>query len=275
MTIRARLLIGFSALLILLLVQLGVTFYFSMKTEGTVRELLHAHDASASVTQMAIEAQKLRRYEKEYFIYVTNPEKRQKYLGEWRGARNELKNHLVRIASGVDPAWDADDLAKAKGWDAYLNTYADGFTKVDASVDQGFLNDTLSANSAIQPAKNAFRPFFTETTAQINDKLSAARGMADEVRSDFELIKLILLALAAASLVISAVVIVLVPNSISRPIRSLATVASEMSVGNVHREVRAQGAPEIRELAASIERLRIGMKGLLTRVQRPAPRSAA
>lgn len=275
MTIRARLLIGFAVLLVLLLVQLGVTYHFSMKTDNLVRELLRAHDASATVTQMSIEAQKLRRYEKEYFIYVKNLEKRQKYHGEWRGARNDLKNHLVRVTSGIDQSWDRDDITKAKRWDAYLNAYADGFAKVDASVDQGFLKDTLSANAAIQDAKNAFRPFFAETNAQINEKLSAARGMADEVRSDFELIQLILLGLVAASALIATVVILVVPNSVSRPIRALAAVANDMSLGNVHQQVRAEGAPEIRDLAASIERLRVGMKGLLTRVHRPASRNAA
>lgn len=268
MPVRLRLTIAFAVMLGLLIVQVAVSYLFSVRNSALVDELIRAHTASNLITRLAVEGQKLRRYEKEYFIYVDNPDKRNGYVKAWQKSHDNVKNQLVLLKSGTEQIWSNDDIARANAWDDALNAYTHGFTRIDISVNNGAVSDTIAANKAIQEAKNKFRVFLNGTSEQVEQKFQNAKEVGVQVEANLKKARLILTVLAVIGVIFGGVVIAVVPDMIARPLRQLSALAEEMSKGKIQQDIPMIGPPEIRELASSLERLRVALRGILQRLQK-------
>jgi nitrate/nitrite-specific signal transduction histidine kinase len=58
-----------------------------------------------------------------------------------------------------------------------------------------------------------------------------------------------------------------VPASISSPIEALTRSAHDMSTGNLDRPVTITGSPEFKDLADTLERMRVSQKMLMERLK--------
>lgn len=83
-TIRMKLLASF-VFVILLISTFGITVYqISQANNALVADAIDKDfNGSVAIATLAVEAQKNRRFEKEYFIYVEDAEKAKKYAKEW------------------------------------------------------------------------------------------------------------------------------------------------------------------------------------------------
>ncbi|MDH3672670.1 MAG: hypothetical protein OES46_16185 [Gammaproteobacteria bacterium] len=266
-SVRNKLTIVFSLLIAFLFGQFGLVYYFSINNASLINEAIEAHDASNTLTRLAVEGQKLRRYEKEYFIYADNPQKREKYSSEWHESYAKLKEGLALLLSHKS-TWSESDKAKARTWDDSLNAYANGFHKVDAAVTSGLIQGTLNANKAIQDAKNEFRVFLKGTAAETDIKLRQARDHSEQVQDNVANIQVFLIGLSFVGLLIGAVILFTIPGTIARPITELTESVVDISKGNIIRPVPVRGSHEVKGLAESVERLRVAMKGLMARMNK-------
>ena len=265
LSVRNKLTIVFALLIVILFAQFGLVYHFSGKSALLIEETIDANNASNAVGRLAIEGQKLRRYEKEYFIYVDNPKKREKYSSEWHESYAKLKEELALLLSHQSN-WSESDKAKADTWDDSLNAYARGFHQVEAAVAGGILEGTLDANQAIQDAKNKFRVFLKGTAAEVDSKLRQARRASTQLQDNFATVQSVLITLSFTGLLIGAVILFTVPGSIARPITELTESVTDISKGNITRPVSVRGSHEVKALAESVERLRVAVKGLMTRM---------
>lgn len=265
LSVRNKLTIVFALLIAILFAQFGLVYYFSGKSALLIEQAIDANDASNAVGRLAIEGQKLRRYEKEYFIYADNPKKREKYSSEWHESYAKLKEELALLLSH-ESNWSKSDKAKAETWDDSLNAYARGFHKVEAAVTSGFIQGTLDSNKAIQEAKNHFQVFLKGTAAEVDSKLRQARRASTQLQDNFATVQNVLIVLSFTGLLIGAVILFTVPGSIARPITELTESVTDISKGNITRPVSVRGTHEVKALAESVERLRVAVKGLMTRM---------
>ena len=266
LSVRNKLTIVFSVLIAILFAQFALVYYFSGKSALLINQAIDANDASNAVGRLAIEGQKLRRYEKEYFIYADNPKKREKYSSEWQESYAKLKEGLALLLSH-ESSWSESDKAKADTWDDSLNAYASGFHKVEAAVTGGIIQGTLDANKAIQDAKNQFRVFLKGTAAEVETKLGEARHASTQLQDNFANVQKLLIGLSFTGLLIGAVILFTIPGSIARPITELTESVTDISKGNITRPVSVRGSHEVKALAESVERLRVAVKGLMTNVK--------
>lgn len=267
LSVRNKLTIVFSLLIAILLAQFGLVYYFSSKSALLIKQAIDANDASNAVGRLAIEGQKLRRYEKEYFIYVDNPKKREKYSSEWNESYAKLKEELALLLSH-ESRWSEQDKAKADAWDESLNAYARGFHKVEAAVAGDIIKGTLDANKAIQDAKNKFRVFLKGTAAEVVGKLEQARTASTQLQDNFATVQKFLIGLSFTGLLIGGIILFTVPGSIARPITELTDSVTDISKGNITRPVSVRGTHEVKALAESVERLRVAVKGLMARISK-------
>jgi methyl-accepting chemotaxis protein len=267
LSVRNKLTIVFSVLIAILFAQFALVYYFSGKSALLINQAIDANDASNAVGRLAIEGQKLRRYEKEYFIYADNPKKREKYSSEWQESYAKLKEGLALLLSH-ESSWSESDKAKADTWDDSLNAYASGFHKVEAAVTGGIIQGTLDANKAIQDAKNQFRVFLKGTAAEVETKLGEARHASTQLQDNFANVQKLLIGLSFTGLLIGAVILFTIPGSIARPITELTESVTDISKGNITRPVSVRGSHEVKALAESVERLRVAVKGLMTRMNK-------
>ncbi len=267
LSVRSKLTIAFSIFFIALFAQFALVYYFSNESAALITQTIKAHEQGNTLTRLAIEGQKLRRYEKEFFIYADNPDRRAKYSGEWNNSYGKLKDGLA-LLNAPRSIWSQADKERAQAWNESLNAYASGFNKVDVAVNNGFINGTLAANKAIQDAKNKFRVFLKGTATEIDNKVNQARDFSSQVEANLAIIQKYLMALSAAALAVGGVLLLTIPRAIAGPISELTESVIDISKGNIGRPVTVRGGPEVTGLAESVERLRIALKGLMLRMSK-------
>jgi methyl-accepting chemotaxis protein len=132
----------------------------------------------------------------------------------------------------------------------------------------GIIQGTLDANKAIQDAKNQFRVFLKGTAAEVETKLGEARHASTQLQDNFANVQKLLIGLSFTGLLIGAVILFTIPGSIARPITELTESVTDISKGNITRPVSVRGSHEVKALAESVERLRVAVKGLMTRMNK-------
>jgi len=215
---------------------------------------------------VAINAQAIRRFEKEYFIYIDH-EKREKYWGEWSEAKTKISNLLDDLEKDLPMCGQAELVPEVLKWREALEFYSAEFTKLNDTVLRGGITDTLSGNAAIQDGKNRFKELLNGVEIEIEKVFQQAKVHADESQS-FNFVSMIVIAIISAiALVFALASFGRVPRSISFPIVQLTELTTQISKGLANDKVKVGGSPEIVELSKSVERLRVATSGLMQRYQ--------
>lgn len=225
--------------------------------------------ASAKLAELATLGQSLRRFEKEYFIYLGDVQKRSGYSKEWQEGFDAITKSLDEIAANRSGIWTAADLAQVEQWRASASAYGQGFDVLRSKVDASLISTTLEANAAIAEAKNKFRVYLKGTSETLDRKTDESQALAAKISSRFDVIMLVGAGLAAAGCVLLMVLAVRVPRSIEVPISALAEAAEAMSKGSLEQPFELKfPVKEFKSLAGHLERMRIAQKGLLESLAR-------
>lgn len=267
-SIRSKLMFSF-ILIFLVTVGLGAVSYFFAQDNMRLVDQAISKDFNGSIqiSELAILAQKIRRYEKEYFMYIGNAEKQNKYEKEWNETFAKIKEKLTALRKNRGGIWSSADWLEFDKWEQSLKDYGAGFRQVVADVDAGVHTDTLAANSAVQDAKNKFRTLVNGTIDFANAKYEAAALARQEIKVKSKELNTILLAALAVSAALCLVLILVMPRAIVKPIRVLSDSASAMSKGELEKPVpTGVGIKDFSELAATLERMRISQKMLIQRM---------
>ena len=267
MSIRAKLFISFLTISALIMTLFVVRQYFSVKEAELVRELVVDHEISAQLSGLSTAAQKIRRYEKEYFIYVQNPKKRAKYAGEFADAKNEIEIHIRRLQGIYSANQRNGELGKLQVWQDATRFYAGGFELITRAVESGKITGVIQANTAIQKYKNEFRVVLSGAEESIRNQYQLATAKSGLI-SDYQYTAaLVFMVIAVFSLGLSLFMSFQVPASVVKPLKKMTMVADAISKGQLNDSVDIKGSAEIEDLASSIKRLQTATLGLLKRLQ--------
>jgi methyl-accepting chemotaxis protein len=134
-SIQSRLVKGLMLIVLFFLVQAGLVWYAVSNAKSTVVENTHKNTvATSELGSLAVLAQQIRRYEKEYFVYVGNKEKRDSYEREWRDALGKIEVTLARMKTGSDGAFTAKDIGQVTAWSDATAFYAAEMQKIILAV---------------------------------------------------------------------------------------------------------------------------------------------
>src|SRR5262249_48285252 len=147
MTIGRRVALGFGLLLGLQLV-LAIAGYWGVSTLSdltlqviNVDSPLVEHSQRARANTLG-----MRRFEKDFFLNIGNPEKQTEYLAKWNDQRTRLEGQLAELEKvAVDPT--SRDVIRSMRNDAAA--YEAGFAKVQAELQTGAVKTPQEANVAI------------------------------------------------------------------------------------------------------------------------------
>ena len=233
LSIRMKLTLAFSLLSLLIMMQLGLFYYFGKREFQLIEGLVEEHQISRTLAELAISGQKIRRYEKEYFIYVDNEEKRAKYWGEWNDAQASLTETIKELKHLFSKPETANERQAVVDWERALGAYTLGFNNVNDAVKNQKISDTVSANLAIQAAKNRFKVLLSGTAKEVNNRFSMAKERADELRSNMDTVQTIFVGFSITSVIIAILNLALIPGAITKPIVKLTQIADQMSNGDI------------------------------------------
>jgi hypothetical protein len=184
-----------TAVILVVAMVMGV-MWGTWRTElGVERAVRQNFVAAGLLSQLQVEGEKMRRYEKEMFIYVANNERRANYVKEFDGAYTKLLNQLDTMLAPSGTAFTDDERKQILAWKeaalfytaqfAGLARRAEGQTLASMTPEQR-LGLTLEYNDGIKAGKDRFRELLGGTEKMRAAKEAAAQNIAGEIDSTFQ-----------------------------------------------------------------------------------------
>jgi methyl-accepting chemotaxis protein len=303
-SIRSLLLAGLAIIAVLFLVQAALLAWGQRNMEQNVIAQVQKNTiASSQLSELAVLAQQIRRYEKEYFVYVSNKERRDSYVKEWTGTSDKIAKLLQTMRTNAQGAFSAEDQGKISNWASAADFYSAEMKKVFGVVNDRHaqLNATTTAPAAspTPTAKGAPAPVAPVAVAQYSpievngmitagkDRLSgvlikgvsemsdaktkATLALPEVTKNAFNKLWTGIMISVIVGLLIAAALAMKLPAAIANPIRALGEAVDRMSKGDLEQAVNAEGPKEFSTLTAALERMRVAQRTLLQRMRsRPA-----
>jgi hypothetical protein len=299
MSITGKMSLGLGILLAFLATQ----FIVGQVLERNARERVDAaitknFTAAEALAELGTQGQALRRYEKEFFIYVNDAAGRAKYRREWTSAYAGVSESLAAMAANKAATFAVDDLGEFDRWTAASQFYGAEFKRIMSLADAGSLiapqavieepakaakgavapsvpaaatpgvaSAINAANDQIGPGKDKFRELLDGAQRMRKAKIAESRKSVDEIKGLFDEAAKITLGVFALGLIAAIYLMMSLPKSVTQPIAMFVGLADRISKGDVSQSAEGRVTPEFHGLSTALERLRVAQTGLLDRIR--------
>ncbi len=186
--------VGISVLLAVLLGGiLSATSASELRVEHAVRENFVA---AGLLSNLQLQGEKMRRYEKEMFIYAAVADKRAGYVKEYNEAYTKLLALTDRMLAPSGTAFSDEERKQIAAWKNAANFYASEFTRLASRADaaqaqlatlppeqRGAL--TVEYNEAIKAGKDRFRELLNGSDKMRAAKEAESQTIAGELHAIF------------------------------------------------------------------------------------------
>jgi HAMP domain-containing protein len=275
-SIRSKIFWGVGAVVLFVVLQSAAMWWYGNRVGDQVKTAINQNFAAASVlSDVVIEAQKLRRFEKEMFIYAAVKDKREGYVKEWNGAYKAMVDNIVNGAADARKGlFNAQEAQEMKTWLDAAQFYEREFRKtVDLARSQEAAPPatlTIDLNNAIGPGKDRFRTLLNGALKMREAKENDSNAISQDIASSFKTQGLVALALTVLGLLVGALMVRTVMKSVTAPLSALTAATEKISKGLAENSIAASGIAEYSPLEASLERLRVAQKAMVERMSRVA-----
>lgn len=267
LTIGKRLGLGFGVIVALMLV-VAVTGYWELtSTANITKEILEREsplvENSQRVRALGLE---LRRYEKDTFLNMADPEKQSEYVAKWKTERNALMERLSQLET-ISSGKQLETIASMRNG---LVEYEQGYEDVLQQIRSGKVTTPAEGNQAIKVYKEPIR-VFTETADQFATDQSTA--MAEKEQLVAAMVKrsmgtVIGLFLGAAALAIFASIVI--ARSITAPILEAVEVADRVADGDTEIWIEVSSQDEVGSLLTSMKKMVDSARSITTTAEKIA-----
>jgi HAMP domain-containing protein len=273
-SIRSKILWGVGAVVLFVVLQSLITGWFSYRAGQQINTAISRNFTAATLlSDVVIEAQKLRRYEKEMFIYAAVKDKREGYVKEWEGAFKIMMDTLINGAADARKnLFTPEETQQMKEWLDAAQFYEREFRK---TVDTARIQETappatltLDLNTAIGPGKDRFRVLLNGALKMREAKEKDSAAISSSIGNSFKTQNALAVVLALAGLVMGALMVNAVMRSVTNPLRALTEATEKISKGLADKSIANSGIEEYSPLEAALERLRIAQKAMVERISR-------
>jgi methyl-accepting chemotaxis protein len=297
MSITGKIKVGLSIMLAVLILQFALGQVLDRMAQAKVNTAVTKNFAAADqLAELGAASQQIRRYEKEYFIYVNDDTGRTKYRGEWTGTFNKLKTNLGAMQANKDGVFSSQDTTAFQSWMNALEFYGKEFNTIMTRADAGTIvppapvvevaqplakvtpapvvaaapdlsKATKLANDMIGPGKDKFREVLDGTEKMRKAKLVESAANVTEIRKLFGISAYVSLGIFLVGLILAIYLMISIPNAVKKPIEEFVEIADRISKGDTKRAVEANVASEFDGLTKALDRLRIAQSGLLDKIR--------
>lgn len=300
-SIRSRLIAGLGLIIVFFLLQAALVWWGQASAKRDVVDATRKNTiASSQLSELAVLAQQIRRYEKEYFVYVGNVGRRAAYTKEWSETADKIAKRLQTIRSNTDKAFNETDISKVGNWigasDFYggemrkiFGTVTDQAAKVSAvpapaqpvSAAKGnapaaapseagvAMLSPVEVNGMITAGKDRFSGVLIKGVAEMSaEKTKQTLALADVASDGFTQLLIAVLVTVAVGVLIALILMFTLPKAVTNPLENLTASVDNMSKGNLDVKVDSGGIAEFEGLSKALERMRIGQQALVARMRR-------
>lgn len=172
----------------------GVLWGCAVTQSGVERAVRQNFVAAGLLSRLQVEGEKMRRYEKEMFIYVSDTAKREGYVKEFDAAYTKMLTLLDTMLQPSGPYFTDEERADLQRWKAAALFYAAEFSNLSVKASAQPLSAlapeqrvglTVEYNNAIKAGKDRFRELLGGTEKMRVAKEEAAQRIASDIDSTF------------------------------------------------------------------------------------------
>jgi methyl-accepting chemotaxis protein len=293
-SIRSKLLGGLSLIILFFLAQAGLVWWSAESTKRDVVDVTRKNTlATSQLTEIAILAQQIRRYEKEYFVYVGNEERRNNYVKEWSGTHAKLSAALDTLRSNKENAFSTADVGQVANWKTASDFYGaemkkifdavsgvqnkiaatpaapapTGKTPAPAADPAPAMFSPAEANVLITAGKDRFSSVLIKGVSEMSSaKTKSTLALVDVADEGFRRLLMGVLATVLIGSIIAGLLMLRLPKAVTSPIDKLTQSIDDMTKGNLDQKVTAN-VSEFSGLATALERMRISQNALVQRMR--------
>lgn len=176
-------------------VLLGVAYWQVGQARTAVDQAVRQNFVAAGLlSRLQVEGERMRRYEKEMFIYVAVPDKRAGYVKEFREAYDKALAVLDTMLAPSGPYFTDADRQKIAQWKAASAFYygefdrlavrAEGMSFATMTPEQR-AGLTVQYNDGIKAGKDRFRDLLNGTATMRGEKEASSQRIAGEIDGIF------------------------------------------------------------------------------------------
>jgi len=245
---------GAFAIILILLLAASATGLFSVaRIAETTRHALQSDGAIATnaslVRRLALES---RRYEKDVFIHLNDFGALNEYFSRWSDIVTDLKTALDEGESmATQPTLKQHYHDAREGLDAYEGD----FSRVYGAIMNGAYQDTATANAAFSENKEGIYQLedAADNIHEIAMKNLGALGPLLKAQVTGTTVGLV--AFAAAALLVSALLALVITRSITGPLRHALQVARRVAQGDLRERIEVTGRDEPAQLLYAMDEM--------------------
>jgi HAMP domain-containing protein len=307
-SIRSRVVAGLGLIIVFFLIQAALVWWGQNAVRRDVVDTTRQNTiASSQLGELSVLAQQVRRYEKEYFVYVGNAERREAYVKEWSGTSDKITKLLSTMRTNADKAFNESDIGKIGNWASAAEFYGGEMRKIFGSVNDQAARiassvvppvaaspapanakaataagatavavaptpDMFSAvevNTMITAGKDRFSGVLIKGASEMTaEKTKQTLALAEVATQGFNQLLAAVLGTVAVGILIAVALIMTLPNAVTNPLKKLTALVDNISKGNLDDKVDTGGVVEFEGLAKALERLRLGQQALVARMRR-------
>lgn len=199
-----------TAVLIALFV--AVVSFANERLERDIEQAVkHNFAAAGLLSKLQIQAERMRRYEKEFFIYAAVPDKRAKYVKEFDEAHAKLLDLQNQAMASQHKGFTDADRAEVLKWAAATTFYANEFRKVAATAEFATAVEqraelTVKLNNDIGLGKDRFRAVLDGAAAMREAKEKASLDSHTDIQQGFDRLNWIVMGMGLLIVAISFMV---------------------------------------------------------------------
>lgn len=159
--------------------------------ERNVEQAVRYNFAAAGLlSRIQVQAERMRRYEKEMFIYASVADKRAKYVKDYDDAYAKLLDLLNQAMASQHKGFTHEERQAITKWSDAAAFYGSEFRKVTAAAESaaaaGNAGDlTLRLNNDIGPGKDRFRELLEGASKLREAKEKSSLDINQQIDSDF------------------------------------------------------------------------------------------
>ena len=250
MSVGKRLAIGFG-LIVVLLISMGLSGYWGL--EAITSETLKVLNGDAKVVTVAARVKattlELRRFEKDTFLNIDEPQVRTQYAAKWDGQRQKMHDVLGEMEKFQ---LSSDDKAAVRSMREDLDSYEAGYNKVLGLIQEGKLHTPQECNAKINEYKDAIHRLEDLASELTNRHAEVLVPMVEQIARTTTST---LVVFSVASIFVAVIITLIISRGITQPIQQVVEIVENISGGDLTKSISVNRNDEIGRLLGSMAKM--------------------
>lgn len=269
MSIKKKLICASAFASVLILLVGGLGFYRISANSHHIEDMV-THDLVflEETEELEVLALTHRRYEKDLFLNIGNPEKQKKYIEKFKKTSDKTVDLLGKIefhAKANTHLGEDVNLAVNIAYENYLK-YRDGFLQLSSKVINDSTITPQQANKMMAPLKSNIYEFENNSKIILNSALDLIHANANNVVAEGKWSTTLIGILLVAGLISTILSGLFITRVITRPIDTAVSFVSKLSKGDLTQSIKVDQKDEVGNLVAAMNKMSENLRNMFKEI---------